>query len=112
VEYLQAIAVAFDDDRIADNAMTLLEDLDAQERVVIQQAVDLSADADSTTSRHQRNARRANGQASPQRVAQPAASARLSATMIRAAVLTGVRCEKACGKLPRDACRYRRRTPR
>jgi len=33
------IAVSFDDDRNADNAMTLLKELDAQERVVIEQAV-------------------------------------------------------------------------
>ena len=33
------IAVSFDDDRNADKAMTLLKELDAQERIVIQQAV-------------------------------------------------------------------------
>ncbi|MBV9000148.1 MAG: DUF1269 domain-containing protein [Solirubrobacterales bacterium] len=33
------IAVSFDDDRKAETAMTLLKELDAQERVVIQQAV-------------------------------------------------------------------------
>jgi uncharacterized membrane protein len=33
------IAVSFDDDRNAETAMTLLKELDAQERVVIQQAV-------------------------------------------------------------------------
>jgi len=33
------IAVSFDDDRNAEEAMTLLKELDAQERVVIQQAV-------------------------------------------------------------------------
>jgi uncharacterized membrane protein len=33
------IAVSFDDDRNAEAAMTLLKELDAQERVVVQQAV-------------------------------------------------------------------------
>ena len=33
------IAVSFDDDRNAETAMTLLKELDAQERIIIEQAV-------------------------------------------------------------------------